>query len=77
MDTGLSFVLAELESEKMLTQRLKDALEESTQINSRILLANSAYQDKVEDLQARIISCNPFFFTFEKYDVFDSVLFNR
>jgi hypothetical protein len=61
MDTGLSFVLAELESEKMLTQRLKDDLEESTQSISRILLANSAYQDKVEDLQARIISCNPYF----------------
>jgi hypothetical protein len=53
-----SFVLVELEAEKKLTERLKAALEESAQINSRILHANSAYQDKVEDLQGRIISCN-------------------
>jgi hypothetical protein len=55
---GQSFVSAELEAEKKLSERLKAALEESTQINSRILHANSAYRDKVEDLQARIISCN-------------------
>jgi hypothetical protein len=53
-----SFVLAELEVEKKLSERLKAALEESTQINSRMLHANSAYQEKVEELQARVISCN-------------------
>jgi hypothetical protein len=55
--SGESFVLAELEAEKKLSERLKAALEESTQINSRLLHANNAYQDKVEDLQTRIISC--------------------
>jgi hypothetical protein len=39
-----SFVVAELEAEKKLSERLKAALQESTDINSRMLLANSAYQ---------------------------------
>jgi hypothetical protein len=55
-----SFVVAELEAEKKLSERLKAALQESTDINSRMLLANSAYQDKTEELQARVISCNAF-----------------
>jgi hypothetical protein len=53
-----SLVLAELEVEKRLSERLKVALEESTQINSRMLLANSAHQEKIEELHARVISCN-------------------
>ena len=53
-----SLVLAELEVEKRLSERLKAALEESTQINSRMLLANSTHQEKIEELHARVISCN-------------------
>jgi hypothetical protein len=52
-----SFVVAELEAEKKLSERLKAALEESTQINNRILLANNTYQAKVEDLSAQVMSC--------------------
>ena len=55
---GQAIVVAQLEAEKKLSERLKAALEESSQMNSRVLLANSAYQDKIEDLTARVISCN-------------------